>query len=50
MIESKESIQKRGEVSPDDSDAFWLTFAQAVAVPRAGAPAPPAPAPRSRWG
>jgi hypothetical protein len=34
VIESKADIQARGEASPDDSDAFLLTFAQAVAIPR----------------
>jgi hypothetical protein len=34
VIESKESLAARGEASPDDADAFCLTFAQAVAVPR----------------
>jgi hypothetical protein len=34
VIESKADIQKRGEASPDDADAFCLTFAQAVAPPR----------------
>lgn len=34
VIESKKSIQERGEASPDDADAFCLTFAQAVAVPK----------------
>jgi hypothetical protein len=34
VIESKADIQARGEASPDDSDAFLLTFAQAVAVRR----------------
>jgi hypothetical protein len=34
VIESKKSIQDRGEASPDDADAFCLTFAQAVAVPK----------------
>jgi hypothetical protein len=34
VIESKESLQQRGEASPDDADAFVLTFAQAVAPPR----------------
>ena len=33
VIEAKEKIQERGEVSPDDADAFCLTFAQAVAPP-----------------
>ena len=30
VIESKESITKRGESSPDDADAFVLTFARPV--------------------
>lgn len=30
VIESKHSIQERGEQSPDDADAFALTFAQSV--------------------
>ena len=34
VIESKEALQQRGEASPDDADAFVLTFAQAVAPPR----------------
>jgi hypothetical protein len=34
VIESKESLQKRGEASPDDADGFVLTWAQAVAPPR----------------
>jgi hypothetical protein len=34
VIESKKSIQERGEASPDDADAFCLTFAQSVAPPR----------------
>jgi hypothetical protein len=34
VLESKESLAARGEASPDDADAFCLTFAQAVAVPR----------------
>jgi len=34
VLESKEALQKRGEASPDDADAFVLTLAQAVAVPR----------------
>lgn len=32
VIESKQSIQERGEASPDDADAFCLTWAQSVAV------------------
>ena len=31
VIESKESIQKRGEKSPDDADAFNLTFSRKMA-------------------
>lgn len=31
VIESKKSIQERGESSPDDADAFNLTFAHSVA-------------------
>jgi len=30
-LESKAEIQKRGETSPDDADAFCLTFARPVA-------------------
>lgn len=35
VIESKESIQDRGESSPDDADALALTFAQPIAVAKA---------------
>lgn len=42
VIESKQSIQERGEHSPDDADAFCLTFARPVAPepppPRGGPP------------
>lgn len=34
VIESKKDIQERGEASPDDADAFCLTFAQTVAPPK----------------
>jgi hypothetical protein len=34
VIESKKDIAARGEVSPDDADAFCLTFAQSVAPPK----------------
>jgi hypothetical protein len=34
VIESKASIQERGEQSPDDADAFCLTFAQSIAPPK----------------
>jgi hypothetical protein len=37
VIESKADIQARGEVSPDDADAFVLTFAAPVAPQAAGA-------------
>jgi hypothetical protein len=50
VMESKEDIQKRGEQSPDDSDAFWLTFATAVSPTKAAGPTSPAPPPRSAWG
>ncbi len=36
VLESKADIQARGEASPDDADAFVLTFAQPVAVPPVG--------------
>lgn len=49
VIESKADIQARGETSPDDADAFCLTFAQAVAVPLPGKTPPPY-RPRSAWG
>lgn len=49
VLESKESIVKRGEASPDESDAYWLTFAQAVA-PVKKATTRPAPPTRSPWG
>jgi hypothetical protein len=49
VIESKASIQARGESSPDDADALCLTFAQAVAPPRPTTAARP-PVARSRWG
>src|SRR5258706_5040591 len=32
VIESKADIQGRGEASPDDADAFCLTWAQSVAI------------------
>jgi len=34
VLESKADIQARGEASPDDADAFVLTWAQPVAVPK----------------
>lgn len=33
VLESKDALAARGEKSPDDADAFALTFAQAVAPP-----------------
>lgn len=44
VIESKKDIQARGEQSPDDADAFCLTWAQSVA-PK---PAPPQNSGRAR--
>lgn len=41
VIESKRDIQGRGEVSPDDADAFCLTFAQPVAAVKQTSSAPP---------
>jgi hypothetical protein len=35
VIESKAEMQRRGQASPDDGDAFVLTFAQPVAPPEA---------------
>jgi hypothetical protein len=32
VLESKESLKKRGVASPDDADALCLTFAAPVAV------------------
>ena len=36
VIESKADIQARGEASPDDADAFVLTWAQSVAIQKRG--------------
>lgn len=48
VIESKQSIQERGEQSPDDADSFVLTWAQAVAIKK---PASTSPRPKpSPWG
>lgn len=41
VIESKKDIQERGEVSPDDADAFCLTFAMPVAPPKPQSNEPP---------
>lgn len=40
VLESKESMQKRGVASPDDGDALALTFTHAVALPKRKAAAP----------
>lgn len=48
VMESKESISERGEASPDDADAFVLTFAQPVFAPRAK-PVPAASRRMSQW-
>lgn len=48
VIESKADIQGRGECSPDDADAFCLTFAQAVAPPKPSGPSRPKSSP-SAW-
>jgi len=48
VMESKKDIAARGEASPDDADAFVLTFAQPVSV-SLGSP-PPAYRPQSAWG
>ena len=47
VMESKADIQARGEASIDDSDAFVLTLAQAVAVPPVRQAAPYRP--RLTW-
>jgi hypothetical protein len=41
VMESKQDIQARGEQSPDDSDSFVLTWAQAVAVSKPISSEPP---------
>jgi hypothetical protein len=41
VIESKKSLQDRGEKSPDDADAFLLTFARTVAPSRPAVVEPP---------
>jgi len=46
VIESKRSLQERGEKSPDDADSFLLTFARNVA-PQRTTPIDP---PRVGWG
>ncbi len=40
LLESKESMKKRGVDSPDDGDALALTFAQVVMAPAEKQPAP----------
>jgi hypothetical protein len=49
VIESKADIQARGEASPDDADAFCLTLAQGVAVPKPKTTNVHRPTPRP-WG
>ncbi len=49
VIESKADIQDRGEQSPDDADAFMLTWGRSVAVAKAPQ-RPTPPPPRSAWG
>lgn len=41
VIESKKDIQERGETSPDDADAFCLTFAHPIAPPQKSKHQPP---------
>jgi hypothetical protein len=48
VIESKADMQDRGEASPDDADAFVLTFARAVAIKAKPAAAPYRPS--AKWG
>lgn len=50
VIESKADIQARGEASPDDSDAFMLTFASAVNASAPLRSTARASAPASAWG
>lgn len=47
LLESKESIKKRGGASPDDGDALAMTFSQVI-NPRSPAPPPPYK-PKSKW-
>ncbi len=48
LLESKESMAKRGLASPDDGDALALTFAMPVHIATGPKPAPYRP--RSTWG
>lgn len=48
LLESKESMAKRGLASPDDGDGLALTFAMPVSIARA--PSGPAYRPKSSWG
>lgn len=50
VIESKANIQARGEASPDDADAFCLTFAQPVAPPKPQSTQRSKPKTYSAWG
>jgi hypothetical protein len=47
LVESKDDMRKRGVPSPDDGDAFCLTFARSVAPPRVPIPTPRPPT--SQW-
>ena len=49
VIESKADIQARGETSPVDADAFCLTWAQSVAVPKLKKPSSPPKGALSAW-
>jgi hypothetical protein len=48
LLESKESMQKRGLASTDDGDALALTFAMPVSVAMGPKAAPYRP--KSTWG
>lgn len=50
VIESKKSIVDRGEQSPDDGDALWLTFARKVAPHAANRIPLQAVVPSRTWG
>lgn len=49
VLESKADLQKRGEQSPDDADAFCLTFAAAVSVTRPMSAGPISPPGANSW-
>lgn len=50
VLESKESMQKRREASPDDADAHVLTLAQPVAPPNMRRPMQEPPRRHGTWG